>query len=153
VCLSALPAAALAELALELELSVSGAVAPARTRDRMDFEPKSELVALLSGVRATPPKRDKGAFRGASGHAPGRHRVSSKSRGLQIKSGEILGLEASSILDDLLSQRLIYCNPSRESNFWQPTIGFAGSGFCGLTPTFRRSKSSSVVRHAERNAG
>jgi hypothetical protein len=59
VCLSALPAAALAELALELELSVSGAVAPARTRDRMDFEPKSELLALLSGVRATPLKETK----------------------------------------------------------------------------------------------
>jgi hypothetical protein len=35
--------------------------------------------------------------------------------------GEILGLEASSILDDLLSQGLIYCDPSREFNFWRPT--------------------------------
>jgi hypothetical protein len=35
--------------------------------------------------------------------------------------GEILGLDASSILDDLLSQGLIYCNPSRELNFWRPT--------------------------------
>jgi hypothetical protein len=44
--------------------------------------------------------------------------------------GEILGLEASSILDDLLSQGLIYCDPSRELNFWRPkqsallTLGF-----------------------------
>ena len=35
--------------------------------------------------------------------------------------GEILGLEASFYLDDLLSQGLIYCDPSRELNFWQPT--------------------------------
>ena len=35
--------------------------------------------------------------------------------------GEILGLEASSILDDLLSFGLIYCDPSREVNFWRPT--------------------------------
>ena len=35
--------------------------------------------------------------------------------------GEILGLEASSILDDLLSQGLIYCDPSWELNFWRPT--------------------------------
>jgi chromosome segregation and condensation protein ScpB len=35
--------------------------------------------------------------------------------------GEILGLEASSILDDLLNFGLIYCDPSRELNFWRPT--------------------------------
>jgi hypothetical protein len=34
---------------------------------------------------------------------------------------EILGQEASSILDELLSQGLIYCDPSRELNFWRPT--------------------------------
>jgi hypothetical protein len=35
--------------------------------------------------------------------------------------GEILGLEASSYLDDLLSQALVYRDPSREWNFWRPT--------------------------------
>jgi hypothetical protein len=35
--------------------------------------------------------------------------------------GEILGLGASSLLDDLLSQGLIYSDPSRELNFWRPT--------------------------------
>ena len=35
--------------------------------------------------------------------------------------GEILGLDAPSYLDDLLSQGLIYCDPSRELNFWRPT--------------------------------
>ena len=34
--------------------------------------------------------------------------------------GEILGLEASWYLDDLLSQGLIYADPSRELNFWRP---------------------------------
>jgi hypothetical protein len=35
--------------------------------------------------------------------------------------GEILGLQASFYLDDLLSFGLIYCDPSRELNFWRPT--------------------------------
>ena len=35
--------------------------------------------------------------------------------------GEILGLDPSSYLDDLLSRGLIYCDPSRELNFWRPT--------------------------------
>ena len=35
--------------------------------------------------------------------------------------GEILGLDATSYLDDLLSQGLIYCDPSRELSFWRPT--------------------------------
>ena len=39
----------------------------------------------------------------------------------KARVGEILGLEASSLLDDLLSQGLIYSDPSRELNFWRPT--------------------------------
>jgi chromosome segregation and condensation protein ScpB len=39
----------------------------------------------------------------------------------KTRVGEILGLEACAILDDLLSQCLIYCDPSRELNFWRPT--------------------------------
>jgi hypothetical protein len=35
--------------------------------------------------------------------------------------GEILGLDPSRYLDDLLSQGLIYSDPSREFNFWRPT--------------------------------
>jgi hypothetical protein len=35
--------------------------------------------------------------------------------------GEILGLDASSYLDDLLSQGLIYCDPSRQLSYWRPT--------------------------------
>src|SRR4029077_17084792 len=40
---------------------------------------------------------------------------------LQSRVGEILGLEGSSYLDELLSQGLIYCGPSRKWNLWRPT--------------------------------
>jgi hypothetical protein len=36
--------------------------------------------------------------------------------------GEILGLEASSYLDELLSHGLIYSDPTRELNFWRPAL-------------------------------
>ena len=39
----------------------------------------------------------------------------------KARVGEILGLEASLYLDDLLSQGLIYCDRSTELNFWRPT--------------------------------
>ena len=39
----------------------------------------------------------------------------------KARVGEILGLEAVSYLDDLLSQGLIYSDPSRELNVWRPT--------------------------------
>jgi chromosome segregation and condensation protein ScpB len=113
--------AALAELALELELS---GWAPWRLLERGTewvLEPKSELVALLSGVRRLPVKmamilseEHKAVLLVVIGY---------RQKGGVIKSrvGEILGLEASSYLEDLLSQGLIYCDPSRELNFWRPT--------------------------------
>ena len=39
----------------------------------------------------------------------------------KTRVGEILQLDAASYLDDLLSFGLIYCDPSRELNFWRPT--------------------------------
>ena len=33
----------------------------------------------------------------------------------------VVAQEVSSYLDDLLSFGLIYCDPSRELNFWRPT--------------------------------
>jgi chromosome segregation and condensation protein ScpB len=115
--------AALAELGLELELS-SCAVASARTRNRMD--PGAQIRALrasfrLSGVRRLPlhgakilSEEHKAVLLVVIGY---------RQKGGVSKSrvGEILGLEASYILDDLLSQGLIYCDPSREFNFWRPT--------------------------------
>ena len=57
--------AALAELGLELELSSSRAVAPARARNRMD--PGAQIRALRASFRrqTAPSKRGKDPFRGA----------------------------------------------------------------------------------------
>jgi chromosome segregation and condensation protein ScpB len=111
--------AALAELALELELS---GWAPWRLLERGTewiLEPKRELLALLSGVRGFPLKQipseeHKAVLLVVIGYR--RKGGVSKTR-----VGEILGLEASRYLDDLLSQGLIYSDPSREVNFWRPT--------------------------------
>jgi chromosome segregation and condensation protein ScpB len=113
--------AALAELALELELS---GWAPWRLLERGTewiLAPKSELLELLSGVRRLPLKEaktlseeHKAVLLVVFGHR--RKGGVSKTR-----VGEILGLEASFYLDDLLSFGLIYCDPSRELNFWRPT--------------------------------
>jgi chromosome segregation and condensation protein ScpB len=113
--------AALAELGLELELS---GWAPWRLLERGTewiLEPRSELVALLSGVRRLPLKEaevlseeHKAVLLVVIGYR--RKGGVSKAR-----VGEILGLEASSYLDDLLRQELIYADPGRELNFWRPT--------------------------------
>ena len=113
--------AALAELALELELS---GWAPWRLLERGTewiLEPKSELLELLSGVRRLPLKEAK--ILSEEHKAVLLVVIGYRQKGGVSKTrvGEILGLEASSILDDLLSQGLIYCDPSRELNFWRPT--------------------------------
>jgi chromosome segregation and condensation protein ScpB len=113
--------AALAELGLELELS---SWAPWRLLERGTewiLAPKSELLELLSGVRRLPLKE--------ASDLSEEHKavllvvIGYRQKGGVSKTrvGEILGLEASSILDDLLSQGLVYCDPSRELNFWRPT--------------------------------
>jgi hypothetical protein len=81
--------------------------------------PKSELLELLSGVRRFPLKEilseeHKAVLLVVMGHR--RKKGVSKAR-----VGEILQLEASSYLDDLLREGLIYSDPSRELNFWRPT--------------------------------
>ena len=65
-----------------------------------------------------------------------------KGRVSKVKGGEILGLEASAILYDLLSQGLIYCDPSRELNFGARRHRLCLLWACDPTPTSRRSKSS-----------
>jgi hypothetical protein len=111
--------AALADVALELELS---GWAPWRLLERGTewiLEPKRELLALLFGVRGLPLKEilseeHKAVLLVTIGYR--RKGGVSKTR-----VGEILGLDASSYLDDLLREGLIYCDPSRELNFWRPT--------------------------------
>jgi chromosome segregation and condensation protein ScpB len=113
--------AALAELGLELELS---GWAPWRLLERGPewiLEPKSELLEVLSGVRGLPVKEAKTL---SEEHKAvllvviGYRRKGGVSK---ARVGEILGLEASSYLDDLLSRGFIYRDPSRELNFWRPT--------------------------------
>jgi len=113
--------AALAEVALELELS---GWAPWRLFERGTewiLAPKSELLELLSGVRGLPLKEAKTL---SEEHKAvllvviGYRRKGGVSK---TRVGEILGLDASRYLDDLLSQGLIYCDPSRDLNFWRPT--------------------------------
>ena len=113
--------AALAELGLELELS---AWAPWRLLERGTewiLTPKSELLELLSGVRRLPLKEAKSLteeHKAVLLVVIGYRRKGGVSK---TRVGEILGLEASSTLDDLLSFGLIYCDPSKELNFWRPT--------------------------------
>jgi chromosome segregation and condensation protein ScpB len=146
--------AALAELALELELS---GWAPWRLLERGTewiLAPKSELLELLSGVRGLPLKEAK--ILSEEHKAVLLVAIGYRQKGGVSKSrvGEILGLEASFYLDDLLSFGLIYCDPSRELNFWRPNaIGFA----CAWVAVSHRhpgaQRARRVVRHAERNAG
>ena len=118
-CSRASVTGALAELEVELELC---AWAPWKLLERGTewiLAPKSELLALLAGKRRLPVKdalsdEHKAVLLVVIGHR--RKGGVSKTR-----VGEILGLDASSYLDDLLSQGLIYCDPSRELNFWRPT--------------------------------
>ena len=113
--------AALAELALELELS---SWAPWRLLERGTewiLAPKSELLKLLSGVRRLPAKEAKilsEEHKAVLLVVIGYRRKGGVSK---TRVGEILGLDASFYLDDLLSFGLIYCDPSRELNFWRPT--------------------------------
>src|SRR4029077_6402266 len=85
------------------------------------LEPKSELLALLSGVRGLPLKEAKilsEEHKAVLLVVIGYRRKGGVSK---TRVGEILGLDASRYLDDLLREGLIYCDPSRELNFWRPT--------------------------------
>jgi chromosome segregation and condensation protein ScpB len=113
--------AALADLGLELELS---GWAPWRLLERGTewiLAPKSELLELLSGVRRLPLKEAKALSEEHKAVLLVVIGYRQKGGVSKTRVGEILGLEASSILDDLLSQELIYCDPARELNFWRPT--------------------------------
>jgi hypothetical protein len=60
---------------------------------------------------------------------------------LQSRVGEILGLEGSSYLDELLSEGLIYCGPSIKLNLWRPTHVGGGLEYRFNSPyrNFRRN--------------
>ena len=113
--------AALAELGLELELS---GWAPWRLLERGTewiLAPKSELLELLSGVRRLPLKEAKTFQRSIRPCSWSSSATAEKGESPKQGWGRFSGLDASRYLDDLLSQGLIYCDPSRELNFWRPT--------------------------------
>jgi chromosome segregation and condensation protein ScpB len=113
--------AALAELELELELAPW---APWRLVERGTewiLAPKSELMELLLSARKLPLKsklseEHKAVLLVVIGHR--RKGGVSKTR-----IAEILALDPSPFLDDLLRQELVYADPAREINFWRPTRG------------------------------
>jgi hypothetical protein len=94
----------------------------------MDPGPQIRALALLAGKRRLPVKdtlsdEHKAVLLVVIGHR--RKGGVSKTR-----VAEILRLDASSYLDDLLRQELIYSDPSRELNFWRPTPeAFLALGF------------------------
>ena len=102
----------------------SRALAPWRLLERGTewiLEPKSELLEFLSGVRGLPPEKAK--ILSEEHKAVLLVTIGYRRKGGVSKTrvGEILRLDASSYLDDLLSFGLIYCDPSRGLNFWRPT--------------------------------
>jgi hypothetical protein len=111
--------AALAELEVELEIA---SWAPWRLVERGTewiLAPKSELMELLLCARRLPLKAElsqehKAVLLVVIGHR--RKGGVSKTR-----ITEILALDPSPFLHDLLRQELVYADPAREINFWRPT--------------------------------
>ena len=148
--------AALAELGLELELSSWAPwrlLEPERGTEWI-LAPKSELLELLSGVRRLPLKE--------ANILSEEHKavllvvIGYRQKGGVSKSrvGEILGLEASSILDDLLSQGLDLLRPVQGGEFLAAdAIGFACSGLAIPHRHPGAQRARGVVRLTERNSG
>ena len=119
--------AALADLELELELA---SWAPWRLVERGTewiLAPKSELLRLLAAVRKLPVK----------GSLSEEHKavllvvIGYRRKGGVSKTriGEILKLDPSPLLDELLGQELVYCDPARGVKFLAShPIRPAGSG-------------------------
>ncbi len=116
---------------LELELSSSRALAPAGTRNRMDFGAqirtrsasfwRQTVITRTFLPEATSLKEAKTLSEEHKAVLLVTIGYRRKGGVSKTRVGEILGLEASFYLDDLLSQGLIYCDPVRELNFWRLT--------------------------------
>jgi len=111
---------ALAELELELELSNW---APWRLVERGSewiLVPKSELLDVFSGARKLPLKEPRSFSEEHKAVLLVVLGYRRKGGVTKTRVGTILGLEASTYLADLSREGLIYCDPSRELNFWRP---------------------------------
>jgi hypothetical protein len=146
--------AALAELALELELSDW---APWRLLERGTewiLKPKSELVALLSGVRRLPLKEAKilsEEHKAVLLVVIGYRRKGGVSK---ARVGEILGLEASFYPGRSLGPGVDLLRPVQGVEFLAAdAIGFACSGLAIPHRNSCAQRARGVVRGAERNAG
>jgi chromosome segregation and condensation protein ScpB len=111
---------ALGELALDLARSPWAPWTLIEIRSEWILQPKSELLALLSGIRQLPPKStaelsedDKAVLLVVIGH----RRRGGVSR---TRIGEILHLDAGPHLDQLEQRELVYTAPDKELNWWRP---------------------------------
>jgi hypothetical protein len=120
-CSKAAVIGALAEL--ELEISLCPWLPWTLTENSTEWMlvPKSELLALLSGIRKLPSisadaltEEHKAVLLVVIGYR--RKGGVSKTR-----IGEILRLDAAPYLDDLLKKELVYTAPGKEVNCWRPT--------------------------------
>ena len=108
---------------LELEISLCAWLPWTLTENGTEWSlvPKSELLALLSGVRKLPgasadrlTEEDKAIFLVVMGHR--RRGGVSKTR-----IGQILNLDAAPCLENLREMNLVYTAPGKERNYWRPT--------------------------------
>jgi chromosome segregation and condensation protein ScpB len=110
---------ALADLELELELASWAPWSLVERGTEWILVPKSELLGLLAAARKLPVKgslseTQKAVLLVVIGYR--RKGGVSKTR-----IGEILKLDPSPLLDELLRQELVYGDPARELIFWRPT--------------------------------
>jgi chromosome segregation and condensation protein ScpB len=113
--------AALAELELELELAPWAPWHLVERGTEWILAPKSELMERLLATRKVPLKVElseghKAVLLVVIGHRR-------KGGVPKTRIAEILALDPSPFLDDLLRQELVYADPAREINFWRPTRG------------------------------
>jgi hypothetical protein len=124
--------AALAELELELELAPWAPWLLIERGNEWILAPKSELLGLLARRRKLPIRGPLSEEHQAVLLVIIGHRR--KGGVTKTRIGEILKLDPSPFLDDLLRQALVYCDPSRELNFWRATqsallaLGLRSSG-------------------------
>jgi hypothetical protein len=112
---------ALAELGLEISLCPFLPWTLLEQGTEWSLAPKSDLFKLLSGIRKLPgissvtlTDDHKAVLLVVFGH----RRKGGVSR---TRIGEILGLEAAPLLEDLWKNGLVYTAPGKELNWWRPT--------------------------------
>jgi chromosome segregation and condensation protein ScpB len=112
---------ALSELALDISLCAWSPWNLIEHRSEWILQPKTDVLALLSGVRRLP--------RAATFDLSDEHQavllvvIGHRRRGgvSRTRIGAILGLEAGPFLDELAKRDLVYTVPGKELNWWRPT--------------------------------